>query len=745
GASSLSPGHPSEDQRPPDAPALARAAGAAAAGFGQFLAWLGRVLRRPGLAKAGARLIRRAVERVPRLTEKILGKQEAALRELLRRFRAGDIEGALRHAPTAVNDGSRPGRIDAGWTLGRRDPRYTLSALLGDGGPVSIWLGGGDVWAELRAEYHRIGREAADRGDYRRAAYIYGVLLQNLRLAADTLAAGGLHRDAAVLYRDRLHDLRAAAAAFERAGDFDEAVRLYRQTEQFERAGDLLRRLGDEAGAVELYVAAADRLAKSCAWLAAGDLLRTRAGRGDLALTYYRSGWEAPPPAAIPCGERLLDHYLGTDDWPAVGRLLDDADRRLAPPARPADAGLFYAAVARAADRPLSEGVTAELRDRARLALAAHLRAPGGRVAAVSDLFGRAGVWPAPVVRDAAFAAGRRTRSAPAEPAPVGQAVRLLAGPVTAVVLARGSSDIVVGNAAGEVVVWRADNGQVEPVTNQGGSVDALATDQQARLVVALHRDGDDARLRSYHRHEYGRFQYAAERHVRGTADDPARLLPVVRGYYGDYHTDAVDAGDLVHFRGVRLVPAASAGLPGFTILADTLIVAARGGHWAWAGKAIEISRAEPPRGTFTYFLGWRPDVPGGSPLRAPPVDWLCPEPGVIELAGLTGDGEVYWSRVKIVPDGSEPNRLAAETACLTASNGGNYRAVALVAPGRVVAVTAANDVVWSRVAGRVEPSALPQRLPVPARAVAVLARPAAGDVAVVFEDGTAVRVPATP
>src|SRR5207248_168181 len=78
--------------RPPAAPPARRAAGRAALGFGQFLTWLGRVLRRPGLAKAGARLIRRAVERVPRLTEKILGKQEAALRELLRRFRAGDVE-----------------------------------------------------------------------------------------------------------------------------------------------------------------------------------------------------------------------------------------------------------------------------------------------------------------------------------------------------------------------------------------------------------------------------------------------------------------------------------------------------------------------------------------------------------------------------------------------------------------------------------------------------------------------------
>src|SRR5205814_944312 len=83
------------------------------------------------------------------------------------------------------------GRVDAGSDLGRRDPQYSLAALLGDGGPASVWLGGGDVWAELAAEYRRIARDAAARGDHRRAAYIYGVLLRDLRLAADTLAAGG--------------------------------------------------------------------------------------------------------------------------------------------------------------------------------------------------------------------------------------------------------------------------------------------------------------------------------------------------------------------------------------------------------------------------------------------------------------------------------------------------------------------------------------------------------------------------
>ena len=44
-------------------------------------------------------------------------------------------------------------------------------------------------------------------GDYRRAAFIYGKLLQDYRLAADVLARGGLYHDAAVIYLENIVSL----------------------------------------------------------------------------------------------------------------------------------------------------------------------------------------------------------------------------------------------------------------------------------------------------------------------------------------------------------------------------------------------------------------------------------------------------------------------------------------------------------------------------------------------------------
>src|SRR5581483_7691600 len=120
---------------------------------------------------------------------------------------------------------------------------------------------------------------------------------------------------AAILYRDRVHDNRAAAGLFEQAGDFDEAVRLYRLTEQYDKAGDLFRRLGDEDRAIEAYQLAAAKLVRQGQRLAAGDLLRDRAGRTDLARDCYRDGWDGGEPGAHQFAGRLFDLHLEAKEY----------------------------------------------------------------------------------------------------------------------------------------------------------------------------------------------------------------------------------------------------------------------------------------------------------------------------------------------------------------------------------------------------------------------------------------------
>lgn len=723
--------------RPESASPIRRVAAGAVMGLGQLVAWLGRALRQPGIARTGARMIQRAVENVPRLTERILGKQEAALRELLRRFKSGDIEGALRYAPPAVNDGSRPGVIDSGSTLDRRDPRYSLSALLGHG-RVSIWLGGGNAWAELSAEYRRIARLAAEKGDYRRAAYIYGVLLSDLRLAADTLNAGGLFRDAAILYRDRLNDSRAAAVAFERAGDFDAALGLYRQTGQFQNAAELLRRLGDEAGAVEMYQMAADRLASENAWLAAGDLLRSRARRLDLAMNYYRLGWQSSTAGSVGCGKRLFDLHLSDAAWPELWKLLDEAETHLAAPAPAADSGQFFGFVLAAAANPVPDDVQFELRDRARMALANRLRSDvaGDTGQAISELFGRSPAWPPAVVRDAGFALSRRRRQEKAGPAGHSVPVRLVSGRVTSAAIARGSFDVVVGSSSGEVVVWRLRTGQLERVTSQGGCVDSIATDARGQVVVTMHFDGDNCQLRCHCVTTKGRFQYSTERVIQ-SGEEAAQLLPVVRGDRDDFHVDAIDNDLLTHFRGPNLIPEPDNLWASRSNRPNHLLLMEAAGVWRWSGRRIELAD-DNQRKRMRLTLGWEPCVPDGSPLSLPRIEWLNPESGVLEITGISQDGSVNWAKIRVADD-----RLEPELAALVLGDGDHFRASALIAPGRIAAVSSSNDLHWLRVAGgRFEFFATGQRLLYPSRVAALLARPGAGVLIAIFDDGMATQAP---
>ena len=87
------------------------------------------------------------------------------------------------------------------------------------------------------------------------------MLLRDDRMAANALMRGGLHRDAATLYLKKLNDPASAAQAFEAAGDVDRAIALYRQLGQHEKAGDLLRRIGEEEAAIAEYLLAAEKKA----------------------------------------------------------------------------------------------------------------------------------------------------------------------------------------------------------------------------------------------------------------------------------------------------------------------------------------------------------------------------------------------------------------------------------------------------------------------------------------------------
>jgi tetratricopeptide (TPR) repeat protein len=736
-----------EAPRPPAAGPGATAAGKAAAGAGRGLMWLGNALGWKGLAQAGAGLFAWAAALAPRLTEEILGRQEAALRELLRRFRAGDIEAALRRALPLGGSADRGGAPAGDARLPVHNPFYCLADLLGSrGGPAAWWLGGADLQRELAAEYRKAAQAAAARGDYRRAAFIYGKLLNDYRLAADVLSRGGLHHDAAVLYLEVLGDTLAAARAFEAAGEVDRALRLYRQRGDHVLAGDLLRRAGEEEAAVQEYRLAAAGLVAANNHVAAGELMLERARRPDLAVPYFAEGWtRRPAGSALGCLARLAPLYAEQETPGALLKLTDEAEEFFAPPGNETGAGQFFNALARLAERPNLAARRDDLRDRALAGLAGKLRQraaeemrPG---AAVSRLLGQSGAWTPAVVSDAdyAFKAALRRPQRPAAGDARVNGLRLGRGEVTAACAAAGGR-LFVGFANGAVVLFDPADGAVH--TLPAGDmpvwpVAALATDAGGRSLVALHaRAGGDTRLAAY-TDEGGVFTL---RKWREAGPETAWLTPIARP-----HRPTLGAGDaaaltLLDFPtlvpGERIDgPRPEYGLSAAILLEDD----PRARSWGkvrsellFAGNEVchfPYRSAGEPEG---IDLRWAAGANCSQLRAAPPVSWLRTATGLIELAGLGGGGTAYWTKL-VFGDG-------ATRAVTYPSASGNYLAAALARPGLVAAVTAWR-VEWLRNDG----GRLVARRSTALSAATTLAcfpSPPTGELLVVCRGGLVLRVP---
>jgi hypothetical protein len=520
----------------PSAGLLGRAGAAAAFGVGRALVWLGSLPGMSSVGRAGAGMVARAVQAMPSLASAFLEKQELALRELLRRFREGDVEEALKRAiPMGGADRpdapTGPAEVYTGTELPRQDPGWSLrKALGGEWVPASIWYGGYDVQAELAKEYRRAADAAAAAGDFRRAAYIAGRLLRDWHAAANFLHRGGLFRDAAAVRLEVLKDKRGAAVEFAEAGDTAVAVALYRELGDHVAAGDLLARTGDPDAAEREYIAAAELLAVQGRRLAAARLLRGKAGRADLADAQLRAGWALRPAGeSVPCGLELIGLMRESGDGPGLLAFATEA-------ADAPDSDLFNALAETADSAAFPEdrrgAFREELRDAALLGIAEVLRrcadrdGNGSRGADASAVMGGCRAWSAGQVADAA-----RALAGPRPPARTQgwrsvewKAHTLGAGTVTAAIRASESHDVFALFSDGRIVC-RGRGGDRFPVRGARGDgtpVVGMAASAGGWDVLVAARGSETVggRWESYLRNSDGSFRQAAE------FAGPARGLP---------------------------------------------------------------------------------------------------------------------------------------------------------------------------------------------------------------------------
>jgi tetratricopeptide (TPR) repeat protein len=742
-----------ENPQPDDVDTPTRLLSQAQLAAGRGLMGLGKLLGAQGLARLGASWVKNAIEQAPRLSEALLGQQEAALRNLLRDFREGNLERALRRALPLGSPGDRGGIPARNAQLPFHNLTYSLANLLGGsgGGPGSVWFGGYDVHAELLREYRKAAEDAVKRGDFRRAAFIYGKLLRDYRMAAHVLMQGGLHHDAAVLYLDKLGDVLAAARAFEAAGEIDRAVELYRQRNEHVLAAELLRRAGDEEAALKEFVTAAEQLMSRSPpeFLQAGELLLKKAGITNLAEHCFVRGWrERPASGAAACGLHLARLYSEETDPERLLKLVGEAEQLFSPPGNDVMAADFFNAVAKLAERDNLAPVRGELRDRMLLGIAGKLRQravegrPGGLV---SSLLGQSGVWAPAAVTDAQFAlqaATKQPREKVSRPTALTR-IPVAEGPVTAVCFAPNTGDVFLGCAGGDVVCFQPGNGEVWGwATRLRRPVTSLACDKEGQRLVVMHA-GDDEQRRYLSAYQRGTAGTCRPLEVRAAPGPGVYWLAPLLTL--DEQMVAVWEGEAVQLlRGPQLIPAGRVSLP-FTpdgpataLLLPSPIRVVEDKESVYAIHAFAAdslwSYATLWHGLEQCPLGWTPRGAEGDTLTPVPLAWLLRDRHHLEVAGLEQGGSLYWSLISF-PEHGKP-----KTQATAVSKGEVYVAAALVRPGLVAAV-GRSRVDWLRATtngftavGRTPASIF--------RVAACFPSFLTGEVIVVCGDGFVVRVP---
>lgn len=656
-----------EDPKPADTGVLDAVQAKVASGVGKGLLGLGKLLGVQSLQNLGAKVIESAVEMRPVLSESILGKQEAALRELLREFREGDLDKALRRALPLGGEGGRGSVPASGSKLPQHSLFYSLRNLLGAGGRASIWFGGYDVQAELAKEYRKAAEQAAERGDFRRAAFIYGRLMHDYRAAANVLFKGGLYHDAALIYLQKLNDRMAAAGAFEAAGEIDRAVQLYRQMGDHVRAGDVLKKVGEVEAALVEYRIAADVKAAAGDHLWAGNLMLDRAERSDLAEEYWENGWKQRPVGnAVPCGLRLLQLNADRASLPRFLELTREGRQFFEPPGNDTSAGEFFTKAVKLVERPLLEEARDDVRDLSLLGLAHKLRqrasSEGRPGNLVSSMFGQSGAWPAPVTSDAAFAVSAITRRP--EPVPVQckkpATTRLRVGvhTVTAVCSAWATGDVFIGFENGEVVCFRPKTSETVrvAVTPQARRQFYLNEDEFPPVgsphIAALGTDGMGQKL-FVHWVEPIDSAYdwlgSARLLANGTYERLGGELVWGPVWLSDHLEIMVDRDQLrVDHRYGRSrfpPPFESKELVHGRLWVHSSMLLLFGWESIWyCPTNTGQSTGTPDWGQVS--LGWVPAIPKDSTLKAVPLAWL--EHGnSAEVVGLSEGGVVHWSTLE--------------------------------------------------------------------------------------------------
>ncbi len=241
--------------------------------------------------------------KLEKMLDNLDAQRRAEMERLLNLFQQNKGD-ALRYAPPLNDPYAGRGTAPPSGFLSEQIPDFSLENI-GGGKASSSWELQHELFEHLRKLYLETANEAAARGDFRIAAYIYAHLLGDFRAAANCLEQGKYYREAAVLYREHLKNLPAAAECLERGGLWAEAAEIQEELQSFEKAGDLCLRMEQPERAEALFQKTLNLALQKQDYLDAARLAELKLKQPAVAQQHLLEGWKTQKQS-----ESCLKKYL---------------------------------------------------------------------------------------------------------------------------------------------------------------------------------------------------------------------------------------------------------------------------------------------------------------------------------------------------------------------------------------------------------------------------------------------------
>lgn len=216
-------------------------------------------------------------------------ERDTEINKLMNMFDTDPSE-ALKYALPLASMYANRGIETGGSSLFRNNNTLFNLSGLGGGKTVSSW-DIGDRYNDLRSKYMKAAQHEMDRGNYKRAAYIYAHLLADYHSAANALMQGKMYREAAALYKDHLKRNIAAAECLEKGGLLNEAIDIYKEEGRHEKVGDLYTILHQKEKARLHYTKCIDTAIGTHDYLEAARLQKDKLLEPESAMATLKTGW----------------------------------------------------------------------------------------------------------------------------------------------------------------------------------------------------------------------------------------------------------------------------------------------------------------------------------------------------------------------------------------------------------------------------------------------------------------------